>query len=375
VVGAPRTLIEAFEERYRRTPDIYRAPGRVNLIGEHTDYNLGYVLPMAIDLVSYTAAAPNREAVLRVYSRNMQESREWPVSKLGELRPAGDWSDYVIGVAREMGLTRGRDLMIESTVPLGAGLSSSAALEVSVALALGWTGSSRVELVKLCHRAETDFVGLPCGLMDQYVSVFGQAHAALRIDCRSLESELAPLPPVAVVAVNSMVRHELGQSAYRQRVAECALAVKAIQDYDASTPSLRDVRLEQLELIADPVIRRRARHVVTENQRVLDFVAVSKRGDLAEMGRLMVDSHRSLREDYEVSCAELDFLADTAVSIPGVWGARMTGGGFGGCTVNLVDSNAADRFVAEIGAAYRKRFGVEVEAYRVEASEGAARIS
>jgi galactokinase len=376
VVSAARSLIEAFEERFRKTPDIYRAPGRVNLIGEHTDYNLGYVLPIAIDLACYTASAPNRDGVLRVYSRNLKEGREWRVPTLSSLRPAEDWTDYVIGVARGLGLTRGGDVMIESTVPLGAGLSSSAALEVSCALALGWPADAPgLDLVKLCHRAESDFVGLPCGVMDQYVSVFGKAHAAVQIDCRNLENELVPLPPVAVIAVNSMVRHELAQSAYRERVAECALAVETISRQDRPAQSLRDVNIDQVARIPDPVIRRRARHVVTENQRVLDFVAASKRCDLAEMGRILVESHRSLRDDYEVSCPELDFLVDTAVALPRVWGARMTGGGFGGCTVNLVDAAAADSFVADIAASYRKRFGVDVEAYRVEASAGATRIS
>jgi galactokinase len=376
VVGTARTLIEAFEERYRRTPDIYRAPGRVNLIGEHTDYNQGFVLPMAIDLACYTAAAPNRDGVLRVNSRNLQESREWPVENIAELRPAGDWGDYVLGVARESGVARGYDLMIDSTVPLGAGLSSSAALEVAVALALGWPDDwPRMDLVKGCHRVENDFVGLPCGVMDQYISVFGQAHAAIRIDCRSLESESTPLPPVAVIAVNSMVRHELGQSAYRQRVAECAGAVDAIRKHDAAVQSLRDADVKKLALIGDPVLHRRARHVVRENQRVLDFTAASKRGDLAEMGRLLVESHCSLRDDYEVSCVELDFLVDSALSIPGVCGARMTGGGFGGCTVNLVDTHAARGFATEIKGRYRKRFGVDAEVYCVEASSGASRIS
>ena len=376
MVSAARSLIQAFEERFRKTPDIYRAPGRVNLIGEHTDYNLGYVLPIAIDLACYTASAPNRDGVLRVYSRNLKEGREWRVPALNNLRPAGDWTDYVIGVARGLGLTRGGDVMIESTVPLGAGLSSSAALEVSCALALGWRDDApSLDLVKLCHRAESDFVGLPCGVMDQYVSVFGEAHAAVQIDCRSLENELVPLPPVAVIAVNSMVRHELAQSAYRERVAECALAVETMARQDRPAQSLRDVNIGQVGRIADPVIRRRARHVVTENQRVLDFVAASKRCDLAEMGRTLVESHRSLRDDYEVSCPELDFLVDTAVSLPHVWGARMTGGGFGGCTVNLVDASAADSFVADVAASYRRRFGVDVEAYRVEASAGATRIS
>jgi galactokinase len=186
---------------------------------------------------------------------------------------------------------------------------------------------------------------------------------------------LVTLPPVAFIAVNTMVRHELGQSAYRQRVAECALAVEAIRQRDPLVESLRDARVEHLALISDPVIRRRAWHVITENQRVLDFVAASRQCDLAMMGRLMAESHLSLRGDYEVSCAELDFLVETARSVRGVWGARMTGGGFGGCTVNLVEPQASDEFENAVGAAYRERFGVNAEIYVLDAAAGAARIS
>jgi galactokinase len=349
---------------------VVRAPGRVNLICEHTDYNSGLVLPMAIDLACYAASAPNRDGLLRVYSENLKQARQWPIEQLEKLPPSGDWSDYVIGIARQLHLGRGRDLLINSTVPLGAGLSSSAALEVATALALGWIGDlPNLELTKLCRRAENEFVGLPSGIMDQYVSVFGCKNAAVLIDCRSLASEPVELPgDAAIVAVNSIVKHELAQSAYRQRVAECAEAEREIG-------SLRDATLDLLELIHDPIILRRARHVVTENQRVIDFVAASRRGDLAGMGRLLVASHRSLQHDYEVSCEELDFLVDTALTIPGAFGARMIGGGFGGCTVNLVDPAAVDHFTAAVRDAYRARFGIEPAFYRVRPAEGASRLS
>ena len=372
-----RALIEAFEHEFKSSPDIYRAPGRVNLIGEHTDYNLGFVLPAAIDLACYTASAPNRDGVLRVHSRNYGQGREWPIAEIAGLKPSGHWTDYVIGVARQIPLRRGRNVIIDSTVPVGAGLSSSAALEVSVALALGWSGAMpSVELAKLCRRAENDFIGLPSGIMDQYVSVYGRENAAVKIDCRSLECEFVELPRgAALVAVNSMVKHELGSSAYRQRVVECAAAVEAIRSRHPDVHSLRDITREQLSLIDDPVARRRARHVIAENARVVDFIGASRRSDLAEMGRLFVESHRSLQQDYEVSCGELDFLVDTALSIPGVYGVRMTGGGFGGCTVNLVDREYLDEFETTIRAAYQKQFGIEPACYRVEASAGAARIS
>jgi galactokinase len=371
LAGPAQLLIEAFEARYQSTPDIARAPGRVNLIGEHTDYNLGYVLPIAIDLACYVGCAPNRDGMLRVHSENLQQAKQWPVEHVAELKPCGDWTDYVIGVARQLPLGRGRDLLIHSTVPLGSGLSSSASLEVAVALALGWSGElPSLELAQLARRAENEFIGLPSGIMDQYAAVFGRRDAALKIDCRSLESEPVELPAGAmIVAVNSMVKHELAQSAYRQRVEECAQAVHEIQK------SLRDATLDDLPIIRDPTALRRARHIIAENQRVLDFIAASRGNDLAAMGRLLVASHRSLQTDYEVSCEELDFLVDTAMSVPGVFGARMTGGGFGGCTVNFVESAAVDRFQETVRRAYQERFAIDPVFYTVKPSEGANRIS
>ena len=374
-----RILIEAFEAKYKSTPDVFRAPGRVNLIGEHTDYNFGFVLPIAIDLACYAASAPNRDGMLRVYSMNAEQGREWPVSRVRDLLPAKDWSDYVIGVARQIPNLRGRNVMFYGTVPLGSGLSSSASLEVSSALALGWPLSNppSLELAKLCQAAENKFVGLPSGIMDQYASVFGREHAAIRIDCRSLEGEAVALPDnVSIVAVNTMVKHEMGQSAYRERVAECALAVEEIRTAGVtSVESLRDATEEHLPLIGDEVARKRAKHVLSENRRVDEFVKACLSGDTSEMGRLFLASHRSLQYDYEVSCVELDFLVDTAMKTPGVYGARMTGGGFGGCTVTLVDPAAVDRFEETVRGAYQAKFGIAPTFYRVEPSAGAGRIS
>ena len=377
MAGPAQLVIEAFETRYRSTPDVARAPGRVNLIGEHTDYNEGLVLPMAIDLACYAASAPNREGLLRIYSSNLQQARQWPIEQLGQLRPCGDWSDYVLGVARQLQLRRGRDLLIYSTVPLGAGLSSSAALEVSAALALGWIGDlPSLDLAKLCRRSENEFIGLPSGIMDQYVSVFGRQDAAVLIDCRSLASEPVEIPPgVAIMAVNSMVKHELAQSAYRQRVEECAVALREIEQQCPDARSLRDAKPHLLGCIHDPVALRRARHIVSENQRVEDFVAASRAGNLAGMGSLLVASHRSLQHDYEVSCEELDFLVDAALATPGTFGARMIGGGFGGCTVNLVDPACVDRFTETLAVAYRTKFGIEPAFYRMCAAAGASRLS
>ena len=269
------------------------------------------------------------------------------------------------------------NLLIRSTVPEGSGLSSSAALEVSSALAfLGGRKVAPLELAQLCQRAEREFVGMPCGIMDQYISVFGREHSAVEIDCRSLEHQLVKLPDgVAFVAVNTMVKHALAGSAYKDRVAECAAAVDAIQQKFPSAASLRDVAQDQFESVAGllpPVVARRARHVVTEDARVERFVAASVRGDLDAMGKLLVASHRSLQHDYEVSCAELDFLVDQALLTDGVYGSRMTGGGFGGCTVTMLRPDAAEAFAASIARSYQRRFQVTPRIYRCVPSSGAA---
>ena len=271
------------------------------------------------------------------------------------------------------------NLAIYSTVPVGAGLSSSAALEVSTALALldGRTIDG-IELAKLCQRAEREFVGMPCGIMDQYISIFGRAGSAVRIDCRSLESAAVTLPEgTAIVAVNSMVKHELGSSAYRVRVRECGEAVEAIAARYPEVKSLRDATMEKLESVAgnmSEVVLLRARHVISEDDRVNAFLEASEKGDRAELGRLFVGSHRSLQHDYEVSCEELDFLVDTAITLPGVFGARMTGGGFGGCIVSLMEPGVVDAFEAAITSSYQAKYNITPQVFRCVPSEGAGEV-
>lgn len=357
-------------------PRTFRAPGRVNLIGEHTDYNLGFVLPIAIDLATFIDTETASDGALSVWSEHRSERRSWPVAAIGSLTPEGHWSDYVVGVAQQL-LARGiaiepLSLKIRSTVPEGSGLSSSAALEISSALALLQGRELHpLEVAKLCQRAEIDFVGLPCGIMDHYVSVFGRDHAAIRIDCRSLDHEVVPIPAgVEIVAVNSMVKHELGASAYRIRVEECAAAAGGMR-----LRSLRDATLHQLE-IADlaPTIKRRARHIITENARVLEFVDAAKACDPLRMGKLFVESHRSMQHDYEITCAEIDFLVDTAIGLKGCYGARMTGGGFGGCIVSLVAPDAVDGFSSHIRSEYQSRFGITPSVIRCVPAGGAGEI-
>src|SRR6266852_4052475 len=378
-------IVEAFRKRYGTDENVrvFRAPGRVNLIGEHTDYNLGFVLPIALDLACFVATADSNDGYLHLFSEEKRQSRQWPATDISSLAPSHDWSDYVIGVAQEL-IRLGypvepKLLLIRSTVPEGSGLSSSAALEVSSALALLSDGDiDPLMLAKLCQRAEVGFVGTPCGIMDQYVSVFAREHAALEIDCRSLENAAVPLPDgIEILAVNSMVKHALGQSAYRERTEECATAVDAIRRLDTSVSSLRDVTVALLERAAasmPKVIARRARHVVMENERVNLFVKASRRGDLERMGQLMVESHVSLQHDYEVSSPELDFLVDTAIGVEGVLGARMTGGGFGGCTVNLLRRGMSGRFRSTISHTYRERFGVDPQIFTCRPSDGAGEV-
>jgi galactokinase len=379
-------MIEAFRRHFGSADGIrfYRAPGRVNLIGEHTDYNLGFVCPMALQLATYVASAPAADGKIRIYSEDRREMREFDAACSAQLERTGQWIDYPAGVARELARAGfGVDpanLLIRSTVPEGSGLSSSAALEVSSALAfLAGRSFPPLELALLCQRAERDFVGMPCGIMDQYISVFGRRNCAVEIDCRSLDHHDVQLPAEATfVAVNSMVKHALSGSAYKQRVEECAAAVEGIRERFPEVESLRDVSPAQfatVEHLLPESVARRARHVVTEDQRVEQFRAAGAAGDLEAMGRLMEKSHRSLQYDYEVSCAELDFLVDRAMGIDGVVGSRMTGGGFGGCTVTLLRADAVDRFREEIAVAYEERFRVTPRFYECRPSEGAREYS
>ncbi len=378
----PGEIVAGFRSQFGQTvtPRVYRAPGRVNLIGEHTDYNLGFVLPIALDMACYVAISPATHGKLRVYSRDLQKESTLAIADIAAAKPTKEWSDYVFGVAQELvktGFTlEACDMYVASDVPAGSGLSSSAALEIGSAVALlGNREFPKVELAKLGQRAESQFVGMPCGIMDQYASVFGHAGAALKIDCRSLGHEYVELPAdVRIMAVNSLVKHELGTSAYRERVAECQQAVAALREIDPSIQSLRDVTLEFFDRVQDSVPmlpRRRARHIISDTQRVVDLAAAARKHDLPEMGRLFVASHRSMQYDYEISCEEIDFLVDTAIKIKGVYGSRMTGGGFGGCTVNLVAPEAVETFRTQLSYAYEQRYKKTPVFYDCKPAEGA----
>jgi len=385
-VAQNEAVVRGFRDHFRSEadPEVYRAPGRVNLIGEHTDYNLGYVFPIALEMACYVAVVHSGSGTLRGYSKDFDAEFSVATTELRDAQPRGDWTDYVIGVAQQLSRDdiqlEGADFYILSEVPIGSGLSSSAALEVSTAVALlGDQQLKPLEIALLAQRAESQFAGMPCGIMDQYASVFGKEHAAIQIDCRSLEHEYVPLPDdIAIVAVNSMVKHELGSSAYRERVRECREAVERIQTVDASVKSLRDVTPEffvEVQETIPPVPRQRARHIVYETRRVVDFAAAARARNLDEMGKLFIASHRSMQYDYEISCEEIDFLVDTAIKLPGVYGARMTGGGFGGCTVNLVAPERVAQFASELTSAYGARYGLKPVFYDCKPAAGAARIA
>jgi galactokinase len=374
-------LKTAFRSLYGAEPRVFSAPGRVNLIGEHTDYNEGFVLPMAIERRTYVAGAANGTSTIRV--RSLGQSAEIDLQHAGPRR-RGVWVDYIEGTARALidrGLpVTGVDLLIDSNVPAGAGVSASAALELSVGIALAMLGGTanpdRVQLALAGQAAEHQYVGTMCGIMDQYIAALGERDAALLIDCRSLQTQSVPirLESASVLICDTRVKHELSSSEYNLRRAECLRASNILAKSLPGVRTLRDVSVADFERFATQlpgVVRNRARHVVTENARTLAAVTALRSGDLSTFGRLMSQSHVSLRDDYQVSCEELDVAVDVAAAEPGVYGSRMTGGGFGGCTVSLVESEAIGRVSTTVKAAFHARGWKEPELFASLACEGA----
>lgn len=377
-------LAAGFEKAYGSRPAIFRAPGRVNLIGEHTDYNDGFVMPAAIPMSTLAAVAPRADGKLKIRSAQFNDEVEFPIEGLNG-GPRHHWSDYVRGVAgviQAMGhKLQGASLMVDSDVPLGSGLSSSAALEVSTALAIASVSGITLDpltVAKLSQRAEHEYAGTHCGIMDQFIAAFGRAEHALMLDCRSLAYELLPLASdVRLVVCNTMVKHELAGGEYNKRRADCEAGVKALQKHLSNITALRDVTIDELERYKDELperVYRRCRHVVTEDQRVTDSAVALKAGDLNKFGELMYASHNSLSDDYEVTCDELVLMVNLASKIDGVYGARMTGGGFGGCTVNLVEAEAAERFQTTIASEYEAKTGKKPAVYICSAADGAGPV-
>jgi galactokinase len=375
------SLRQRFQSLYAKPARIFLAPGRVNLIGEHTDYNDGFVMPVAIDSYTFVAVARRADKVLNAYSEHFTESVQFDLSALSG-PPRGHWSDYVRGVAAVLQasgrILSGADLLIYSQLPLGAGLSSSASLEVSTALALmsaSGVDVAPLDLAKICQQAEHGYAGARCGIMDQFIAVFGRAACALLLDCRSLEHQILALPgDVRIVICNSMVRHEHAAGEYNRRRADCETGVSVLQHLMPDTRALRDVSIDELQRHQNELplkVYQRCRHVVSENGRVLEAAKVLRNLDLGRLGTLMYESHNSLRNDYEVSCRELDALVELASTFDGVYGARMTGGGFGGCTINMVRSNAVEDFRAHMTTGYKNATGITPEIYICGAAQGA----
>ena len=366
---------------YGTVPRIFRAPGRVNLIGEHTDYNDGFVMPVAIDRSTWVGVSPRSDSIVRVYSSDFNETGEFDLSVFPP-PPRKHWSDYVRGVAAVLQQSgyplKGADLLIKGEIPIGSGLSSSAAIEVATALALLANSGNevdRVHLAKLCQRAENEFVGMRCGIMDQFISCCGKKDCSLMLDCRSLSYQLLPMQAeTRLVICNTMVKHELASGEYNKRRAECEEAVHRLQKVLPGVLALRDVSLKALEAqreILPEVVYRRALHVVTENQRVLEAAKALERNDPVTFGKLMVESHQSLKSNYEVSCLELDIMVGLAKTLSGVYGSRMTGGGFGGCTVTLLESSKVDEFRENMATRYKQATGLHPEIYPCTAAGGA----
>ena len=357
-------LRDEFRHRFGRScAAIGRAPGRVNLIGEHTDYNDGFVLPMALEQCTWVAAGPRDDARVRVVARDLDSEESWLTGGWNSA-DHGDWSSYIAGVVdllrQRGGRLSGCDVMIRSEVPVGGGLSSSAALEVATAKALGMIAGVPLEgvaLADLCRTVEHEYAKVPCGIMDQYVSVLARAGHAFLLDCRSRAWEHIPLrlDRHVVAVVNSGVQHKLATGEYAVRQQQCQEAVAFFKTLRPEIRALRDVNLELVEEHAaemEPKAAARARHVVSENQRTVAAGDALRCGDLAALGTFLAESHRSLRDDYEVSCQELDALVEIVSAVHGVVGARMTGGGFGGCIVAIAARECVDQIRDAVRAGY-----------------------
>ena len=384
-------LLKKFKELFGDTSDarFYFSPGRVNLIGEHTDYNGGHVFPCALTIGTYGAAKKRNDNKIHFYSMNLDNFGVIEVT-LEDLSYHAEynWANYPLGVVwafTEKGYTldTGFDMVIWGNIPNGSGLSSSASLEVLTGVVLrdlyNIDTLTMTDLALIGQYSENNFNGCNCGIMDQFAVAMGKADNAIFLDTSTLNFEYAPvkLKDAKIIITNSKVKHSLVDSAYNTRRQECADALAALQTV-VSIDSLGDLDMETFEkyksVIGDPVKEQRAKHAVAENQRTIDAVAALKADNIELFGQLMNQSHISLRDDYEVSCEEIDILVDLAWNTPGVIGSRITGGGFGGCTVSIVKNDAIDTFIETIGAAYKEKVGHEAEFYTVEIGDGARRL-
>lgn len=378
-------VVADFLKNFEGKPLLVRSPGRVNIIGEHTDYNNGFVLPAAIDKAVIVAVVPRDDDRIRLYSGEFDERFDTLIS---EMQPTDRiWPNYILGVAdqlRKRGYAlRGFDLAIDGDVPIGSGLSSSAAVECATAFALNELFSLNIgkkDLAFIAQKAEHEFAKVLCGIMDQFASVFGKKDHVIRLDCQSLEYEYVPLrmEGFRIVLLNTNVKHSLGSSEYNTRRQQCESGVALVKAHHPEVNSLRDVSLAQLDHYVapvDPLVYRRCKYVVEENERLLSGCEDLKAGNVEALGKKMFLSHEGLSREYEVSCAELDFLVDAVRNHPGVLGARMMGGGFGGCTINLVKEEAIEELIREVAASYSKMMGKELTPYIASIEDGTSIIA
>lgn len=368
-----------------RSPDLYFAPGRVNLIGEHTDYNGGFVFPCALQHGTYLFIRRRDDGLLRFTSANQDFRADIPLEKAGE-KSGGNWINYPLGVIdqfRQKGIApAGFDMLFAGDIPNGAGLSSSASIEMVTAYALNELlggGMMVLDLIKLSQKAENEFVGVNCGIMDQFAVGMGEKDHAIFLNCLTLDNKLVPfvLNGYKLIIGNTNKKRGLADSKYNERVAECQLAVTYLGDH-FGVHKLGEISFMQFfkvqDIVPDETVRRRARHVISENQRVLNAVAALWKSDVVQFGALMNASHESLRDNYEVTGPELDAMVEEAWKINGVVGSRMTGAGFGGCTVSIVRDDAVEQFMNEVGKNYRERTGLTPEFYTAEVSQGVRKL-
>lgn len=365
---------------------VFFSPGRVNLIGEHTDYNGGYVFPCALSYGTYLLVRQNNESLVRFASTNLDMKKEIPLNNLTDKLPGDAWINYPLGVMEQFAKqgiqVKGLDLLYSGNIPNGAGLSSSASIELVTAVMVNQLFNGNFEmmdLVKLSQKAENQFVGVNCGIMDQFAVGMGKANHALALKCDTLKFDEVPLHlnGYKIVISNTNKRRGLADSKYNERRSECEQALE-ILNQEGNYNTLSDIDFATFEkkkgLLPNDVLLRRARHVITENKRVTDAIDALRRDDLKLFGELMNASHRSLRNDYEVTGSELDALVEEAWKIDGVVGSRMTGAGFGGCTVSIVKENSVDEFIEKVGPAYQKRSGLKPDFYIADVGDGARRL-
>jgi galactokinase len=371
-------------ERFGLRPRVFAAPGRVNIIGEHTDYADGFVMPAAIDFATFAAISPREDGRIVLWSENYKEQAEYALNGLPAER-AGGWSDYPVGVLsvlREEGVEiPAFSMTLQGDVPVGAGLSSSAAIEVATMTAVLSLTDAEISLprmAQLCQRAENGYVGASTGIMDQFIACCGAADHALLLDCRSLQYRLAPIPTnLSLVIVNTMVKHSHAGGEYNTRRAEVEEGTEILRRHRPEIRKLRDATVDDLkrwgaEMPLD--VLKRTRHVITENARTVAAADALEAGDLKTLGRLMYEAHASYRDDFEGSCREADILVELASKEDGCVGARLTGGGFGGCTVNLVEKACAGRFSDDLRRGYKQATGINADVYRCRASAGAHEV-